>query len=244
MKVLGLIASMILAALFTPSLAQSGGPPTRVLITVGGTGYNTTIVRTLRADPDIELIVRDIDTSPELFSGELLSDIDAILMYHRDNDASPKERKALTDFVQRGGGVVVLHHALANYQNWPEWWKDHVGGLYVLHGNDSFPPSQYFLEFLGTAVSVENETELMLIDAPWRYRDEGYHRLWVSDEVEALLRTNAFGSDELIAWIGPSKTGRVLYFQPGHGEGVMRDPQYHEALRRALFWTASGQKNN
>ncbi|MEM7284435.1 MAG: ThuA domain-containing protein, partial [Pseudomonadota bacterium] len=99
-----------------------------VLMTVGGVGYNTSIVRELRTRTGINLVVRDIDDNAFLY-GDSLEQFDAILMYHRDNVASDQERDALETFLDNGGGVVVLHHAIANYLDWEEWWKDHVGGL-------------------------------------------------------------------------------------------------------------------
>ena len=36
------------------------------------------------------------------------------------------------EFVQSGKGVVVLHHALLDYQSWTWWSEDVVGGRYRL----------------------------------------------------------------------------------------------------------------
>ena len=104
----------------------------RVLMTVGGVGYSTSIVRMLQSSPEIELTVRDIDDDEIVFTPAALEDADAVLMCHRDNIAEPEERAALMHYLSGGGGVVVLHHSIANYPEREEWWRDHVGGLYVL----------------------------------------------------------------------------------------------------------------
>ncbi len=234
------IFAAFLAATSLAADAAAERPPSesRILMTVGGVGYNTNIVRALDADPAIDLVVRSIDDDPVLFTEEALRDIDAVLIYHRDNTAEPAERDALMNFLRRGGGVVVLHHAIANYPDWPEWQRRHVGGLYVLDGHEDLPPSRYFPDFTGVAVRVGSHPITEGIASPWRYDDEGYIDLWVSDSVKPLLRTTAFGSDPLLAWIGPSKAGRVVFVQPGHGEWIMRDPTYLRLVKDALAWTA------
>ena len=60
-------------------------------------------------------------------------------MYDFSRDLDEKGKKNLRDFVESGKGVVVLHHALLNYQKWAWWTEDVVGGRYRLRreGDDS-----------------------------------------------------------------------------------------------------------
>ena len=234
--------TLVLMLLLTPaasSAAEAPPPqsPLRVLMTVGGVGYNTTIVRMLRSNPDIELTVRDFDVE-KVLAPAALSDTDAVLMYHRDNVAEPEERQALMDFLDDGGGIVVLHHSIANYPDWEDWWRDHVGGLYTFGGMDDLPPSRYFYDFRGVAVPAGNHPITTRLGDFWRYADESYDDLWISDDVEDLLRTAAFGSETQIAWIGPSDSRRVVYIQPGHGAEIMTDPKYLNLIEDALRWSA------
>ena len=43
--------------------------------------------------------------------------------------------------MESGGGIVVLHHALLNYQNWPWWTDEAVGGSYRLSRSGDTPSS-------------------------------------------------------------------------------------------------------
>ena len=62
-------------------------------------------------------------------------------MYDFTRDMDEPSRKNLRDFVESGGGVVVLHHALLDYQNW-DWWTDQaVGGSYRLSREGDRPSS-------------------------------------------------------------------------------------------------------
>lgn len=234
-RLAGLFLCLLLV--FSNAKAQSGAP-LRVLMTVGGVGYNTSIIRNLRSDPDIELVVRDVEDHPVLFTSAVLSGVDAVLMYHRDNSATPEEKTALLDFVENGGGVVVLHHALANYPEWERWWRGHVGGLYVLGDHKRLASSRYFYGFSGVARPTDAHFITKRLGASWRYEDESYDQLWVSRDAEILLTTSAFGSQTELAWIGPSQSRRVVYIQQGHGEVIMADPKYLALIEDALRWSA------
>lgn len=223
--------------LFSNASAQEA-EPLRVMMTVGGVDYHTRIVRELRRNENIELIVRDFDDDPAIFTQQSLAGVDAVLMYHRDNVADRQERDALLEFLDNGGGVVVLHHSIANYPDWDDWWRGHVGGLYVLSGDEESPASRYFAGFEGVAVKTRSHPVTRRFNIAWRYMDESYEGLWISKDVTPLLRTTAFGSDELLAWVGPSERGRVVYIQPGHGDRIMREPIYLNLLEDALVWTA------
>ncbi len=59
-------------------------------------------------------------------------------MYDFSRDLDETGKKNLRDFVESGKGVVVLHHALLNYQKWPWWYEDVVGGSYRLQRRETF----------------------------------------------------------------------------------------------------------
>ena len=234
---------VLFALLLTPASpivadTQETQDDLRVLMTVGGVGYNTWIVRTLKKNPGIELTLRDVDDDGVVFTTDVLSNVDAVLMYHRDNVAEPEERAALLEFLETGGAVVVLHHAIANYPEWEAWWRDHVGGLYVLQGHKGLEPSRYFYNFDGVARPVLEHPVTRRLGTSWRITDESYDRLWITDANTVLLTTTAVGSEGRLAWIGPSSPGRVVFLQPGHGERVVTDPKFLALVEDALRWAA------
>ena len=62
-------------------------------------------------------------------------------MYDFSRDLDEKGKKNLRDFVESGKGIVVLHHALLNYQKWTWWYQDVVGGSYRLSREGDIPSS-------------------------------------------------------------------------------------------------------
>ena len=220
------------------SAAAEEPKTTRVLATVGGVSYSTSIIRVLESIPSINLTIQSADSTPVMFTQERLENIDVVLMYHRDNVAEPQEREALMQFVDNGGGVIVLHHSIANYPEWPNWWRNHVGGLYVLPGHGDLKPSRYFYDFRGVARAVSDHPVTDRLGGIWRIDDESYSNLWVSDKITPLLQTTAFGSQTDVAWIGPSKKGRVLFIQPGHFDTGITSDGFRLLIEDALLWAS------
>ena len=62
-------------------------------------------------------------------------------MYDFSRDLDETGKKNLRDFVESGKGIVVLHHALLNYQKWPWWYEEVVGGSYRLKREGDVPSS-------------------------------------------------------------------------------------------------------
>ena len=230
--------ALILMTLASATGSAAEDQPLRVLLTVGGVAYHTAIIQSLDSNDALEIRIRDGSEDGLVFTPAVLEEVDAVLMYHRDNVADATEREALMEFIADGGGVVVLHHSIANYPDWERWWRDYVGGLYVLAGHESMKPSRYFYGFEGVTRPAMEHPITASIGARWRYADESYSQLWISDEVTPLLTTTAFGSDEYLAWIGPSDSQRVVYIQPGHGDSVLMDPKFVSLIENALRWSA------
>ncbi len=66
--------------------------------------------------------------APRPFKNDLRGKYDVVIMYDFSRDLDETGKKNLRDFVESGKGVVVLHHALLNYQKWAWWYEDAVGG--------------------------------------------------------------------------------------------------------------------
>ena len=123
-------------------------------------------------------------------------------MYDFSRDLDDVGKKNLRDFVESGGGVVVFHHALLDYQNW-DWWTDQaVGGSYRLSREGDSPSS-----------SVKNNQQISVTPAeshpvtagigPFHIEDETYKNMRFSPKVRPLLTTDHPTSDTSLAWLGP-----------------------------------------
>jgi type 1 glutamine amidotransferase len=158
-------------------------------------------------------------------------------MYDFTRDLDEVGKKNLRDFVEAGKGVVVLHHALLNYQAWT-WWDDEVvGGSYRLSRTGNTPSS-----------SVKDDQRIFATPAgdhpitsgiaPFQIRDEAYKNLRMSPKIKPLLTTDNPTSDTNLAWVGPDDRFRVVAIQLGHGRTAFGHPSYRALVHNAILWAA------
>jgi type 1 glutamine amidotransferase len=124
-----------------------------------------------------------------------------------------------------------------NYQEWPWWYEDVVGGSYRLKpegGN----PSSTVKDAQQIFVSLEGKHPIT--DGLGRFHivDETYKRMRISHRIRPLLSTDNPTSDRFLAWIGPSARSRVVAIQLGHGHTAHNHPSYRTLVHRAILWSA------
>ena len=184
-----------------------------------------------------ELAGLPVVSSATAFKTDLRGKYDVVIMYDFTRDLDDASKKNLRDFVESGGGVVVLHHALLDYQNW-EWWTDQaVGGSYRLSREGNNPSS-----------SVKNNQQLSVTPAEthpitagigsFHVEDETYKNMRFSPKVRPLLTTDNPTSDTTLAWIGPDESYRVVAIQLGHGPTAFSNSSYRAIVRNAILWAA------
>ena len=182
-----------------------------------------------------------VTSSTTAFQSDLLGKYDVLIMYDFSRDLTETGKKNLRAFVESGKGVVVLHHALLNYQAWPWWYRDVVGGSYRLRREGDVPSSTYKGD-QRIAVAVEGEHPITRGLGPFQVVDETYKHMWFSPKVRPLLTTDNPNGDRLLAWVGPCATSRVVAIQLGHGPTVFSHPAYRALVHNAILWSAGRLK--
>ena len=69
--------------------------------------------------------------------------VDVLVLYDMADMDGEAERKHLREFLDAGKGMVVLHHAVIDNQNWPWWYEEVIGGRYLLKPEGSLRASTY-----------------------------------------------------------------------------------------------------
>ena len=153
------------------------------------------------------------------------------------NVTEPGERTALQRFVESGKGVVVLHHAIADNQDWPWWYEHVVGGRYVLQADGNRPASKYKHD-VEMEIQPAEPHPIVAGIGPFRIKDEAYKDMWVSPRVKPLLLTDSKENNRIVAWVSPYDKSRVVYIQLGHGSDAHRHPVYRKLVRNSICWAA------
>ena len=209
--------------------------PTRVLVVTGGHDYETSFYSLFEGFDDLVWV--HAATNTEGLKSDIRDAYDVLVLYDMSSSLDEKGRAILRNFVESGKGVVVLHHAIADYQDWPWWYREVVGGRYLLQPDAGMPASTY-----------KHDEEIFVTPAmnhpitagigPMHLWDETYKGMWISPDVKVLLKTDSPTSDPSVAWISPYPKSRVVYIQPGHDHAAHRHPAYRALVHNAILWSS------
>jgi type 1 glutamine amidotransferase len=178
-----------------------------------------------------------VSSSAMAFQSDLCSKYDVLIMYDFSRELNETGKKNLRAFVESSKGIVVLHHALLNYQHWPWWYQDVVGGSYRLQ-RDGNNPSSTYKGNQQIFATLEDRHAVTAGIGPFQVEDETYKQMWFSPGIRPLLTTANPNSDRVLAWIGPCTTSRVVAIQLGHGPTLFSHPAYRKLVHQAIRWSA------
>ena len=175
------------------------------------------------------------------FKGDLRGKYDVIILYDFTRELDEPSRKNLRDFVEAGGGVVVLHHALLNYQDWAWWVDEAVGGSYRLR-REGDAPSSGVKDDQPIEATPAGDHPVTAGLGSFHIQDEAYKNLKMSPGIRPLLTTDNPTSDRNLAWVGPLAGSKVVAIQLGHGRSAFANPSYRTLVRNAVLWAAGKTK--
>ncbi|MEA2062861.1 MAG: ThuA domain-containing protein [Gemmatimonadota bacterium] len=204
----------------------------RALVVTGGHSFDTEFYTLF----DCQWLTWDHAVSNhEAFRRDIREDYDVLVLFDLSREISKDERKNLRLFVESGKGLVVLHHAIADYNSWDWWCREVVGGKYLLEPEGDMPGSTYLhdVELFVRSVGKHPITRGL---GPMHLVDETYKGMWISPRVQVILETDEPTSDGPLAWISPYGKSRVVYVQLGHDRHAYNYPGYRDLVRRAILW--------
>src|SRR5258706_2316253 len=205
------IIAFVLILMHTMSpIVRAGEPATKpsrrlnVVVITGGHAYDA------GAFPKLFEGYDDIVPTYVALKGysEIFEDIKGwkydVIVFYNMTQVFPENRRAnFLSLLDRGVGVVSLHHNIWGYQDWPEFAKI-IGGKQFAKDSQfegkQYPQSTYQHD-VDFKVHVEQKDHSITAGlADFTLRDESYHGLWLDPDVKVLLTTNAPTSDRPLAW--------------------------------------------
>jgi type 1 glutamine amidotransferase len=224
--------TVILLAMISAALAAP--PPMRLLVVTGGHDYPTSFYTVFEQEG---LTWDHAVSNEEAFKRDLRGRYDALVLYDASATITPEAQTHFREFVENGGGLVILHHAIISYQD-SDWFRDLVGGRYFLAPRGGHPPSTY-LHDVDMNVRVVTPHPITRGVSLTRIHDETYKGMWIAPTSTVLLATDNATADGPLAWVSAYKPARVVYIQLGHGTEAHRDAGYRALVRNALLWVGS-----
>lgn len=207
--------------------------PIRVQVTTGGHDYDVSFYLSFEGDPGLKTLV---NPHPKAFRPNMLKQIDVLVLYDSVSEVPEAQRTILRQYLESGKGLVLVHHAIIDFPEWEWWWKEVMGGLYLLKPMDGKVSS--FQHDVWLDVKKVGDHPVTRGVGDFRILDETYKNMWISPEAKVLLRVDHPTSDGPVAWISPYSKARVVYLQLGHGREAHVDPNFQRLLRNAIRWSA------
>jgi len=209
-----------------------------VAVITGAKAHDVIGFHKLFADlPGINGFIQHIDdfaSTPE----KVRDGYDVVLFYFMMPDAPTDDgvpgycgrpKSALGRLGQTQQGIVVLHHALLAYPQWPVW-----------NGIVGIPDrrlSQYKHDEK-IAITVADQTHPITQDlSDWTMVDETYQMADAVGDNHILLKTNHNQSMQTIAWTRTHKSNRIFCLQSGHDSQTWEDRNFKTVLQRGIFWS-------
>ncbi len=228
----------VLAGLWLAVSAQGAGPAdataVRVQLVTGGHSHDISFYNALPSSSDFQI---DVNPHPGAFHSNIRKSVDVLVLYDMADMDGDEERRHLREFLDAGKGMVVLHHAIIDNQDWPWWYEQVVGGRYLLHPEGSLRASSYEHDVkLKIQVAAPHPITRGLGD--FAIVDEVYNDMWLSPKSQVLLTADKPAGEKAVAWIGPWQKSRVAVVQLGHGREAHENPEFRKLVRNAILWAA------
>jgi hypothetical protein len=219
------------------------GEKIRVLLTTGGHGFETEpFYAMFDAMPGIEYTKAELPKDAGLLKPGLEKQYDVIVMYDMSPPITPDQQKSFVALLERGIGLVSLHHNLGAHRDWDEFRKI-IGGKFVFEDCviDGKPYSK-------TPWSHGEDLNIEIADGDhpitrgmkdFAIHDETYGRFYVAPGVHVLLKTDHPKNNPVVAWTTQYGSSRVFYLMLGHDSKAYANPNYRALLEQGIRWTAA-----
>lgn len=256
--------------------------PLKLLVSVRGHPYDRNAFEAMfLAMPGITATMVDQPASCRLMNSAALESYDALVLYDMPgidftDPSAPASyvepegefKAGFRAILERGMGVVALHHALAGWPLWPEY-GDWLGGRFLYHPQRV--RGQMCLDS-GYAHNVTYQARVLAehpvtegLPQTFSLTDEPYLAEIFSDDVTPLLvsdcpytKDHFWSADaavqgkmynrdgwehppgsNLIGWTKQALASPLVYIQPGDGPAAYENPHYRRLLENAVRWVAS-----
>jgi len=224
--------------------ADAAGKPAkiRVLVVTGGHDFERDGFFSLfKGYDDLEYQEAAHPKANDMYAPDKIGSFDVIVLYDMVQEITDQQKANLVSALRRGKGLVVLHHAIANYQEWPEYEKI-IGGRYYLEpkvvNGVQKQRSAYQHDVKLTVNLADPKHPILKGLKDFEIVDEVYSLFDVSPSVRPLLKTSHPQSNPVVAWTHRYGRSRVVYIQLGHGPTAYSNPSYRRLVANAIRWAA------
>ena len=178
----------------------------------------------------------DVDVYPQALEnfvadhGGVRHQYDVLVFYNFHRPApDAKTAEALSTLGETQQGIVVLHHALLAFPEWPRWSE--ICGI----ENRTFG---FHMDQRVPVLVADPSHPITAGLADWELPDETYTMCDADEGSRILLTTDHTLSIRTLAWTRQVGNARVFCYQSGHDNAAFADQGFRTVLHRGIRWAA------
>lgn len=209
----------------------------KIAVVTGGHSYEVVPFHTLfRSTPGVDAYIQHLDDFCSS-SQEVRDGYDGIVFYIMPGGAptdeslwfSGKPKSALEHLGESTQGIVLLHHAILAYPDWPVW--DEMVGM-----KQRVISKYQHDEHIPVHVALPNHPIVQGI-APWTIIDETYVLHDPGSDSQVILTTDHPACMHSLGWTRTYRNARVFCYQSGHDHQAYEDDHFQAVLANGIRWT-------
>jgi len=165
---------------------------------------------------------------------------DVVMFYNLSGGITDPQKANFLKLLEKGVGVVVWHHALANCQEWPEFEKIAGGKFWMAPGErdgKKVPASGTGWGDIKMHVADPNHPITKGME-DYVLADETYNKQTFLDGIHVLISTKDPRSDKSVAWTHKYSNAKVFACQSGHDAKAWTNPAFRRLLANGIRWVA------
>ena len=238
-----LVLLAVISLAFLAAQSSQGAEKLRLLIMSGSHPYQTNqFLQLFKDNPDVVFESVTHPSALEKLRPDSAKNFDVLVLYDYAQQIPAEAQADFISFLKAGKGLLILHHAIAAFPDWPEYEKI-LGGRYYLKPmtvvNGVQKPRSRAHEGAHIQVHIADPSHPAnrgLSD--FEILDETYFGYDVAPDSHLLLTTTNTNNAPSLSWSRTYEAARVIYLQLGHDHFAYENPNYRKFVAQALRWVA------
>jgi type 1 glutamine amidotransferase len=232
----------MLAACIGPLAAAEPGPKIRVLVTFGGHAFDQpAFFAMFDAMLGVQYTKAEFPRQLDLLRPGLEKQYDVLVMYDLNPKITPEQQQNFQALLERGIGLVSLHHNLAAHRQWPAY-RQVIGGQFLLAPTEidgrQWAKSTWSHGETIPVTIADREHPITKGLADFSIHDETYGGYYVAPGVHVLLKTNHPKNTPELAWTTKYAASPVVFLMLGHDAQAYNHPSYRALVARSIRFVA------
>ncbi|MDD4992786.1 MAG: ThuA domain-containing protein [Paludibacter sp.] len=228
-------------------MSSDAKKPIRILVVTGGHPYDKAPFNEMLTGmgKNITSQVVEFPSAFDQFLPENRRNYDVLVFYHMWQKITQEQEKIVAECIREGKPLVVLHHSICAFDDWPEYWKI-VGGKYF-HKPATVDGEEYaactYIHDIHFRVNIVNKKHPVTKGVKdYEAFDETYKGYYVANGVEPILSATEKSSNTVIGWTWHYGKARVVTLQSGHAAPTYQDANFRKLLKQAIVWVNADGK--